>query len=266
MMHRMFLPRYELGEWLPLLQIVFVSMMLILISAHIGTVVIAPSIGWGHGIEALSQQTTPPHAFEGQLARWDSGYYLGIAEIGYRPDGPERAFFPFYPLLCRVISSGLGISILWSGWLVSLPCFLAAPLYLYRLVREDYNAHAAKLGMLVFCFFPVAFYNLAFYPEALYLLCSIACIYYARRGRFLVSGFCIAIAGATRPSAFLLAIPFVLEFVVQRQYSSSRWLSFASGTLLAPLGTFGYFGFLSWQLSGANPIAIYNSNLEHIGT
>src|SRR5688500_11389140 len=84
------------------------------------------------------------------LARWDSVWYLRVAESGYggkaslrsghrplhAPDpAPRAAFFPLYPLLVRAVATPLGGSnaaLLIAAYLVSLAAFLGALVLLFR--------------------------------------------------------------------------------------------------------------------------------------
>src|SRR5215210_8188518 len=57
------------------------------------------------------------------LARWDSVWYLRIADSGYGDSAPRAAFFPLYPLLVRAVGTILGGShgaLLVAAYLVSL--------------------------------------------------------------------------------------------------------------------------------------------------
>ena len=224
-----------------------------------GTQFLVPLFGWGWGVEAIDA----PGGWLTHFARWDAGYYLRIAQTGYRIDGPERAFFPLYPLVARAVAALFGLSIFWSGWLVSLGAFFGATALLYRFIQLDYGVIVARRAVLWFCCTPVSFFFVAFYPESLFLLLSIASLYFARRGQFLLGGLMIGLAGATRPTAFLLAVPYLVEFVLQRDFRRSRWLQWAGGAALAPLGTLAYLIFLSQQTASANPVTIYNENLAN---
>src|ERR687897_1030699 len=44
------------------------------------------------------------------LARWDSVWFLRIADTGYGDSSPRAAFFPLYPLLVRVLATPFGAS------------------------------------------------------------------------------------------------------------------------------------------------------------
>src|SRR3954469_3105969 len=70
------------------------------------------------------------------LARWDSVWYLTIADSGYHGSSARAAFFPLYPALVRGVGTVLGGShaaLLVAAFLVSLAAFVAALALLYRL-------------------------------------------------------------------------------------------------------------------------------------
>ena len=63
-------------------------------------------------------------------ARWDTGWYLGIAMEGYRYNPGARedyqqniAFFPAYPMSIRYLSAVLGRQPLWTGVGISVVAF-----------------------------------------------------------------------------------------------------------------------------------------------
>ena len=246
--------------WLLILILTMTSFLLIRISGFVGTQVLVPLFGWESGIAAVNEDEV--NSIEGQFARWDSGYYLQIAQSGYRPDGTERGFFPLYPMFIRFVSSLSGLSFIWSGLLISIISFILACLILYKWVIIDYQQGIAQYTVLWACIFPMTFFCVAVYPEALFFLFSITSIYFARRGQFLLSGVMIALAGATRPTAFLLAIPFILEFYQQRDYSKPRLVKFGAGMMVAPIGVISYIFFLAMQLGNFDLLKNYSQLLS----
>ena len=80
-------------------------------------------------------------------ARWDVGWYLGVAIDGYSFSPQVQAnagqqnivFFPAMPLLIRVagrLFGGSPLAYTWGGVVVSLFAFLAGLAYLFRLARD----------------------------------------------------------------------------------------------------------------------------------
>ena len=159
--------------------------LLMLAAGWVGAVLLTTYSGWGEGVvvDKASAVTTP-----GVFVRYDAWYYLQIARDGYRADGNERAFFPLYPLAVRGLSQLANISLLWSGFLFSLSCFVGSALLLYRWTEAEYGARVARLATLIFCLFPMSFFHMAFYAEPLLLLTTAFIAFvYIRRGNGLRS-------------------------------------------------------------------------------
>lgn len=233
----------------------FISILFIQICAWAGVKMLVPIIGWDVGVMDLGNNASH---FEGLLARWDSSHYLRIAQDGYRSGGLERAFFPLYPLIVRGLHYLTGISFLWSGLIVSTICFIGICLLLYRWVLLDHSEKDALWAVVWICIFPMPFFLVNFYSEALFILLCLAGFYFARKGRFLASGLAISLAGATRAPAFLLAVPYILEFLQQQDYHRSRVIHFILGALIAPLGMLGFLFYLSSQSGNSNIFTVHN--------
>ena len=138
-------------------------------------------------------------------ARWDSVFFLRIAEHGY--EGLTRsatAFFPLYPatvgLLGRIL---LGHYVL-AGILVSLAAGLGAFVLLDRLAEPRLGAEGARRAVLYLAVFPTALFLQAVYSESLYLLLCLAAFLLAERGRFLPAGVAAGLALLTRPIGIAL--------------------------------------------------------------
>ncbi len=247
-------------SWHVILACWVIAVSYIFLAGWAGVNLLPAIIGWGPGIP--EQLLTTPPDFSNFFIRWDSGYYLTIAQQGYAPLGTERAFLPLYPLLARGLSLVSGLSLELSGLSLSLVAFAAAAVTLYAWVRCDHSPATAQLAVALLCFSPASFYLVAFYPESLFLALSLFSLYCARRGWFLVSGIAIALAGATRPTAFLLGIGYLLEVILQRPHSARTWALAGAGALLAPLGAMAYFAYLGHPDGVPAGLAAYNALLE----
>ena len=71
-------------------------------------------------------------------ARWDSAFFLRIAEHGY--DGTSAAFYPLYPGIVAVVGWVLAGQYVLAGVLVSLAACLGAFVLLYRLSEARLGA------------------------------------------------------------------------------------------------------------------------------
>jgi hypothetical protein len=142
--------------------------------------------------------------------RWDSGWYLSIADRGYDiPDSSATAFYPLYPLFMRIVGAPVG-SFEVGGIVVSLGAFIVALYLLHRLAELETGRDAADRTVLLLAFFPMAFYFSAIYTESLFLALTVGCIYSARRGWWARAAALGALAAATRSPGLLLVIPLLI--------------------------------------------------------
>ena len=192
------------------------------------------------------------------LARWDSVWYLRIADSGYggnaslrsahgpllaHDSAPRAAFFPLYPLLVRGVGTAVGGShaaLLVAAYLVSLAAFIAALVLLHRLTELELGRRLARPVLLLLAVFPAAVYFGAPYSESLFLLLAVGAFYAARTGRWAWAGACAGLASGTRSAGLLLLLPLALIWWSSRprRASDAAWL------LLAPLGIVAYAAWL----------------------
>ncbi len=144
------------------------------------------------------------------LARWDSMWYLAIAQHGYDHDALRTTFFPLYPLLMRGLGVVIGSDLI-AGVAISLVCFAIALVLLYRLVALELDSERARICVMLIAFCPMAYYFSAVYTESLFLALSVGCVYAARTGRWAEAGLLGAIASASRNTGVVLAVPIVLS-------------------------------------------------------
>jgi Mannosyltransferase (PIG-V) len=171
------------------------------------------------------------------LARWDSVWYLSIAEGGYEGSARE-AFFPLYPLLTRTLALPAGASeeaLLLAAYAVSLLALLGALYLLWRLVALELGRPLANPTLLLLVAFPGSLYFGAPYSESLFLLASVGAFYAARTGHWAWAGAAAGAASATRSAGILLLLPLAWMW-----WSSGRRPRDAAWLLLAPLGLVGY--------------------------
>lgn len=147
-------------------------------------------------------------------ARWDSAWYLTIAQDGYGDarSHAQAAFYPLYPLLMRAGGWVVG-SPLVAGILVSLACFLGALVLLHRLAALELGEMYARPTVLLVAFFPSALFFSAVYSESLFLLVSVGAFLAARHERWAWAGALGALGALTRNSGVLLLLPLALLFL-----------------------------------------------------
>jgi len=214
----------------------------------------------------LAESSPPPYHLRGtdnilldvMGSRWDTGFYVSIAEDGYIYEGvdlPSAAFFPLLPLMMRALTPLTGDPLV-AGIVISNAALLLASILFFRLVVESHDRRLASRATWYFLIFPTAFFGMAVYTESVFLLFAIGALYFARRGYWEVSAL-LGIAGAmTRLMGLLVAVMLLLEWWKQRRALSGdqRPSSLALAAPAAvPLGTLAFMVYL-WRAFG-DPLA-----------
>jgi len=177
-------------------------------------------------------------------SRWDTGFYVSIAEEGYRYEGvefPSVAFFPLLPLLMRLLMPLVGDAVV-AGILISNLSLLAATIVLYRAVLDEWDEAAAEQTVWYLSVFPASMFGSAIYTESLFLLTAIGASFLARRGRWFGAGLVGIAAALTRMHGALVAVLLAGEWWRQRNDSAAGNppLAALAAAAVTPLGTAAY--------------------------
>ncbi|MGZ4414539.1 MAG: mannosyltransferase family protein, partial [Gaiellaceae bacterium] len=135
-------------------------------------------------------------------ARWDSDFFLRIAQNGY--DDASAAFHPLYPALIAVLGRILFGHYLLAGLVISLLCCLGSFVLLHRLAEEHLGAEGAGRSVLYLAVFPMALFLQAVYSESLFLLLVLGAFALAERNRFAGAGLVAGLAILTRAAGLAL--------------------------------------------------------------
>jgi hypothetical protein len=181
----------------------------------------------------------------GPAARWDSVWYLDIANDGYGGSGDRAVFFPLYPLLVKVLGTLCGSPLI-AAIAISLGAFLAALTALHRLAVIEVGEDAARWAVLALALFPGSLWFSAAYSESLFLMVSIGAVLAARQGRWAWAGALGALGAATRSAGLLLMVPLALLWwdayrssVPRARRRDVAWVA------AVPLGLAAYCGYLA---------------------
>jgi hypothetical protein len=202
-------------------------------------------------------------------ARFDSAWYLAIADHGYGVTGRE-AFFPLFPALAA-LGGGIFGSPLLAGALISSACGLCALSLLHRLVAIDFGQELAKTTVWLVAWFPSALVLSAVYTEALFLALSVGSLYSGRLGRWPLAGVLGGLAAASRSGGLLLIAPLLILYLYgPRADRPGRELGGGSLSpqhplrvdvlwilLAVPAGLLAYLGYLS--ASTGDPLAAFSA-------
>ncbi|MBA2394840.1 MAG: hypothetical protein H0V70_19105 [Ktedonobacteraceae bacterium] len=179
--------------------------------------------------------------------RWDSSIYTNIATTGYTTFS-RMAFFPLFPLA----EHGLALFVqdpFIAGLIISNIAMLGIFVILYRLVVEDFGRERAWRTVLYLAFFPTAFFFVTAYNESLFLFFALLTFYHVRHGHWWMAALAAFFASLTRSIAICLLVPFIWEYMCQRDF---QWRKIRLD-LLSNIGTFGgiilfaIFGYLRFH-------------------
>jgi hypothetical protein len=162
--------------------------------------------------------------------RWDTGWYMGIANEGYQydPTLPREnqqniAFFPAFPMSMRYLSVFFGRQVVWTGVGISIVAFYVALVYFLRLARDLLkDEEQAVTAVTLLAAYPFAVFFSAAYTEGLFLVTLMGAVYHFhqnRLGRAAVFGFA---CGLTRPNGALLSIVLAL-MAIAPMWDTVRW-------------------------------------------
>ena len=184
-------------------------------------------------------------------ARWDSEHYIAISRNGYTGGDHLVAFFPLYPALMALFAPLVGGDPVLAGVIISTIATFMALFYMFKLADLEFGSVVAKRAVLYMAVYPMAFYMLAVYTEALFLVLTIAAFYYARRGKWVVVVPLAFLAGLTRPTGVLLVFPLAYEVWQQsgaafkNLFKNLKWWGVAA-VFAAPVAWALWAGFLGY--------------------
>jgi Gpi18-like mannosyltransferase len=197
------------------LRIVIISRVGLFILVYLSLVFIPIKSG-----EAL-WRAFPESRFLDGWSRWDSAWYMVVADRGYGNVGKvgigprDTAFWPLYPLIVRSLGPLLGASSHFRGIIVSNTAFLLACLLLYQKVRYRYGNEVAGRTIILTCAYPFSFYFSTCYSESVFFLSVVAAFYFGERQHWFLAGLFAAAAGATRPLGVLCVVGLAILYYDQ---------------------------------------------------
>eukprot|EP01117_Protostelium_nocturnum_P005333 TRINITY_DN1940_c0_g2_i1.p1 TRINITY_DN1940_c0_g2~~TRINITY_DN1940_c0_g2_i1.p1 ORF type:complete len:423 (+),score=106.86 TRINITY_DN1940_c0_g2_i1:29-1297(+) len=155
----------------------------------------------------------------GHLVRWDSLYFLEIAQFGYLFE-QFHAFFPLFPLFIRAFSLFLGVldvpyhsQLLLSSIVISNSSFVAASLVLFELSREMFRSLLgfneedsikwSKISVILFCLSPSNIFLISPYTESLFCLLSFCGFLCVQRQKWWIASLFFSLSVGVRSNGFL---------------------------------------------------------------
>ncbi|MFB7513755.1 mannosyltransferase family protein [Streptomyces sp. NPDC056144] len=206
----------------------------------------------GLAVLALASVATGKDGWHRLSGRWDSVWYVRIAENGYGyevtlPNGDvhsDLAFFPLLPLLERGLSAVLPVDAATAGLLVSWTAGLAAALGIYRCGAHVGGERVGILLAVLWGVYPTAFVQSMAYTETLFTALAAWSLYAVLRGRWVLAGVLCAFAGLTRPTAAALIAALGITALVAVVRDRRLPLPMLAGVVVAPLGWLAYVAYV----------------------
>ncbi|AVH95709.1 MULTISPECIES: hypothetical protein [Streptomyces] len=197
---------------------------------------------------AIAAAATGEDGLHRLKGRWDSVWYVRIAEHGYGyetvlPNGDvhsDLAFFPLLPLLERALSAVLPLDAAGAGLLVSWTAGLVAAWGIFKCGAHALGPRTGVLLAVLWGVYPTAFVQSMAYTETLFTALAAWSLYAVLRDRWILAGLLCAAAGLTRPTAAALIAALgitALAALVRDRRLPARTVA---GVLLTPLGWLGY--------------------------
>ena len=153
-------------------------------------------------------------------AVFDSGWYMNIAKLGYSTTVAtdpasfgkvNYSFFPLYPLLIRFVSEFTDDLYL-AGIIISNISLIAASIFLFKLMKMEHDEDTSLASIKYLFIFPTSFIFSGVFTESLFLALTLACFYYARRGKFLAVGIVGFFLSLTRIPGVIIILPMLWEY------------------------------------------------------
>jgi hypothetical protein len=199
--------------------------------------------------------------------RWDTSWYLSIAEHGYTAAANavgERdiAFFPAYPLLVRAVAHvipGEGVRALYLAGLLASNLLAVGALALLWLLARDLlrDETAAGRAVLYALAFPAGFILSCVYSESLFLFLGLAAFRFGLQRRWALAGLAGFFLALTRPVGVLFFLPLALMSWEAAAQEGRRAAAGAAFLLLVPAGLAAW-ALYGWHLTG-DPFAVFHA-------
>jgi hypothetical protein len=203
-----------------------------------------------------------PNSWVSVWQRFDTNWYVSIAERGYGVIPDDIHFPPLYPLLVKLFARFFGDGFV-AGMVVSGLATLMCLKMLYDLFQswegKSLQKSSASRGLVYFLIFPASFFLFGAYTEGLFIVTAILALQCMKKGQWLYSGIWISCATLIRLQGIALFLP--LLYCMWNDRKILRRLSAFTGLCLASIGILVYVSLRAIIGSGGNVIPLAENNL-----
>jgi len=185
--------------------------------------------------------------------RWDTNWYIHIAQLGYQVGDGTTNFPPLYPFLLGTLGRLLLGQYMLASLVLSGLAYIVALVYLYKLTAKLFNQQLAGRTLIFLASFPTAFFLLGGYTESLYLALAVTSFYYAEEHRWGWVAVLSGLAAITRLQGVVLVVPLGWMYLEQHGFKWRKLLKLQSLALFAAPVAFGlYMAYVYWVMEDAN--------------
>ena len=201
--------------------------------------------------------------------RWDSGWYLKIAQQGYLLSNQGNnwngfAFFPLYPSLIKLFSLLVPQQFLTPEiWLFIAVClanlfFIFGLIVFYFLVKnifldqQKYHDQAKKIAqksLIFLLFFPTSFFFSCAYTESLFFLLTVVSFSLIKNKKYFFASLIISCASLSRPYGITLLLPLAISYLQSKKWQLSK-INWQCSYLLLPVLTLAIYCWYCYLQSG----------------
>ena len=197
-----------------------------------------------------------------KLIKWDAHWYTYIAGHGYTVQ--SIVFFPAIVVFMKVLSY-FGLKIAVAGLIIcNLFAFLSFWMA-YLTFQLDFSEKQVKYALLSYAVMPTSFFLNSIYTEPIFIAASLACVYFARIGKWWYAGMAGALAALTRNLGIFLFLFLLYEFISSNP--RLRKTKYAMVSLFFPPAALSLFMMYNFYLLGT-PVAFVSSQQgwgRHLG-
>jgi hypothetical protein len=219
------------SDWRYVLGLFLASRVLIICVALVGPLFFLP----GHYYKGKAWEI----GWQQYASRWDTTWYVGVAQQGYNvnADGTGSvAFFPLFPLMIR---GGIHLGLTPAAAAVGIAnvCFLASLWLFHRFTREEFGRRGvAETATALLAFNPgLAWFSIG-YTESLFLALTLGLLITLKSERYGWATLIGILAGLSLPNAVVLIVPLVL-FLGPRLLDAWRARSWRLASAMVAVGS-----------------------------
>lgn len=170
---------------------------------------------WLSGVDAGGRVSDTVGWVIDRLIKWDSDYFVSIAQHGYNSNGTtccDQAFFPGYPLTIRALTPLFGDARI-AALAIPLVAGAVAAMLLWRITVDEFGTSAGRHAVALLAVAPYGIFLSLAYSESLFLALALAAWYFARRQRWWWAGVAASAAALVRVNGVFIAIALAVMWI-----------------------------------------------------